>query len=62
MQEQYNKAKEYEKKMEARVQYLAKEEEKFVKKIEKTRDNALRLQEIKKNKIQKLQSKIHVEH
>lgn len=45
-----------------RVQYLAKEEEKFIKKIERTRDNALRLQEIKKKKISKLQSKIQIEH
>ena len=41
---QYNQAKEYEKKMMSRVNYLAKEEDKFMKKIEKTRDDAMRLQ------------------
>lgn len=42
--QQYNQAKEYEKKMMSRVNYLAKEEDKFMKKIEKTRDDAIRLQ------------------
>lgn len=41
---QYNQAKEYEKKMMSRVNYLAKEEDKFMRKIEKTRDDAIRLQ------------------
>ena len=41
---QYNQAKEYEKKMMSRVNYLAKEGDKFMKKIEKTRDDAIRLQ------------------
>ena len=52
--EQYHQAKEYEKKMLSRVNYLAKEENKFMKKIEKTRDDAMRLQSIKQSKISHL--------
>ena len=37
-------SKEYEKKMMSRVNYLANEEKKFMKKIEKTRDEAVRMQ------------------
>ena len=52
--QQYKQAKEYEQKMQTRVQYLAKEEEKFMRKIEKTRDDAMRLQGIKQSKINDL--------
>ena len=45
----------------SRVNYLAKEENKFIKKIEKTRDDALRLQVIKRGKIGELSSKIKAE-
>jgi len=45
----------------SRVQYLAKEEKKFIKKIEKTRDDALRINDIKQKKISDLQNKIKVE-
>lgn len=37
---QFTQAKQYEQKMLQRVNYLAKEEKKFMKKIEKTRDDA----------------------
>ena len=47
--------------MQTRVHYLAKEEEKFMRKIEKTRDDAIRLQSIKQSKISNLQSKIMAE-
>ena len=47
--------------MQTRVQYLAKEEEKFMRKIEKTRDDAMRLQGIKQGKINDLQNKIRAE-
>ena len=47
--------------MQTRVQYLAKEEEKFMRKIEKTRDDAMRLQGIKQGKINDLQNKIKAE-
>eukprot|EP00353_Schmidingerella_taraikaensis_P017464 CAMPEP_0185605018 /NCGR_PEP_ID=MMETSP0436-20130131/3731_1 /TAXON_ID=626734 ORGANISM="Favella taraikaensis, Strain Fe Narragansett Bay" /NCGR_SAMPLE_ID=MMETSP0436 /ASSEMBLY_ACC=CAM_ASM_000390 /LENGTH=47 /DNA_ID= /DNA_START= /DNA_END= /DNA_ORIENTATION= len=47
--------------MKSRVSYLAKEEEKFMRKIEKTRDDALRLQSIKQKKIADLQNKIMAE-
>ena len=47
--------------MKTRVQYLAKEEEKFMRKIEKTRDDAMRLQGIKQGKINDLQNKIKAE-
>ena len=40
--------------MQTRVHYLAKEEEKFMRKIEKTRDDAIRLQSIKQSKISNL--------
>ena len=58
---QFNQAKEYEKKMLSRVNYLAKEENKFMKKIEKTRDDAMRLQSIKQSKISHLQYRIKAE-
>ena len=58
---QYNQAKEYEKKMLSRVNYLAKEENKFMKKIEKTRDDAMRLQSIKQSKISHLHYRIKAE-
>ena len=48
---QYSQAKEYEKKMLSRVNYLANEEKKFMRKIEKTRDDAMRMQSIKQGKI-----------
>lgn len=41
---QFSQAKEYEKKMVSRVNYLAKEEQKFITKIQKTRDDAVRMQ------------------
>ena len=47
--------------MQARVGYLAKEEEKFMRKIEKTRDDAVRLQGIKQKKISDLTNKIRAE-
>jgi len=59
--QQYKQAKDYEQKMKSRVSYLAKEEEKFMRKIEKTRDDALRLQSIKQKKIADLQNKIMAE-
>ena len=45
----------------SRVNYLAKEENKFMKKIEKTRDEAMRLQQIKNSKISHLQNRIKAE-
>jgi len=52
--QQYKQAKDYEQKMLSRVQYLAKEEEKFIKKIERTREDAVRIQNIKSSKINHL--------
>jgi len=46
----------------SRVNYLAKEEQKFMKKIEKTRDEAVRMQSIKQSKISDLQHRIVSEH
>ena len=45
----------------SRVQYLAKEEKKFIKKIEKTRFDALKINDIKQKKIFDLQNRIKVE-
>ena len=45
----------------SRVNYLAKEENKFMKKIEKTRDDAMRLQSIKQSKISHLHYRIKAE-
>ena len=47
--------------MKNRVQYLVKEEDKFMQKIEKTRDDAIRLQSIKSSKIYDLHHKIKAE-
>lgn len=47
--------------MKNRVQYLVKEEDKFMQKIEKTRDDAIRLQGIKSSKIYDLHHKIKAE-
>ena len=47
--------------MVSRVNYLANEENKFMKKIEKTRDDAMRLQSIKHSKINHLQHRIKAE-
>ena len=44
--------------MVSRVQYLQKEEQKFIKKIEKTRGEAVRLNQIKQKKINDLHLKI----
>lgn len=52
--QQYRQALDYEHKMLSRVNYLAKEEEKFMKKIEKTRDEATKIQSIKQGKIEAL--------
>lgn len=58
---QYNKAREFEQKMISRVRFLAKEENKFIRKIEQTRDEAMRMQQIKSSKIDDLTHKIHAE-
>lgn len=47
--------------MQTRVDYLAKEEEKFKRKIEITRDDAIRLKNIKSSKITDLQKQIIAE-
>ena len=52
--QQLKQAQDYETKIQQRVSYLAKEEQKFMKKIEKTRDDAVRLQKIKTDKISNL--------
>ncbi len=45
----------------SRVNYLAKEEQKFMKKIEKTRDDAVKMQQVKQSKISDLQFRIKAE-
>ena len=47
-------ASEYKEKMISRVNYLAKEEQKFLKKIQKTRSNAERQAHVKEEKIAQL--------
>ena len=44
--------------MKSRVNYLKKEESKFMKKIEKTREEAQRMHQIKQQKIANLSQKI----
>ena len=47
--------------MVSRVNYLAKEEQKFLKKIQKTRSNAQRQAQIKDDKIAQLQERLETE-
>ena len=54
-------AKEYEEKMINRVNYLQKEEQRFLKKIVETREEAERQNKKKSDKITELQERIQVE-
>ena len=54
-------AKEYEEKMINRVNYLQKEEQRFLKKIVETREEAERQNKKKSDKITELQERIKVE-
>ena len=54
-------ANEYKQKMVSRVNYLAKEEQKFLKKIQKTRTSAQRQAQIKEDKIAQLQERLEAE-
>jgi predicted small metal-binding protein len=52
---------EYEEKMIARVNFLSKEEQRFLRKILKVRENAEKMDQIKSEKINSLRERIEIE-